>query len=1011
MLEIRFIYILLYKFPVNHQKPYLYGRNKNHTIIDDYLERTENFMKTFKTSNLWKRFLCGALSALMIFGGGRSPTVVDAETINHTHIWATKYDNKNHWEYCTVCGATRNTTAHTFTDHWINDKIAHCDGSNYSIRSCACGYSYKYRESHESSGWCAQVGQGLHFKYCLKCNHYLQTQRCWDKDGHILNCNTRGTCTVCGGVYSRPLHEINNKGICGTCGTHLLEIYNDKVTYSADHTVLTWTVTLKAASGHTIDYLGNAATGTWCVLGNWNWISHTRSDNPDGSITYTNVIKINEKFQEKGVLLFSTGGSIDGYTVMSINFNSPYYYWSDITAPVQNDIIQKDQASANDWATIKQLTLTGTENASDTVWLTIADKSTGEKYVTDAAVSVVDGKYSYTCTPSIEGDTNGRTYVVTAKDRIGNTSTKEFIVSKTDGSCPQLKNGTSLTYTDWTNTAKTITLTFTDYGSGGVQASLGDQIHYQACTKTADGKYQITYTFSDDITGTKVYPLYLKDALGNATDTKLTIGNIDKHTYSISYNLNNGKLSGQPTNYNVESSTFTLPTPTKTGYIFTGWTGSNGTAPQMTVTVNKGTRGNLSYTANWQVNSYKRIIKHWLWGFKQKEGNNPAKEAYLLKQEESDVNFGTSYILDKTSQTTVPNGMFCNDSFGTAGISGTWIRYKFGTTVIQKAYDMYFEYDYYPYDYKISYNLNGGTNSSTNPSTYNVLYGVTLANPSKTGSSFDGWHENMINSDMLEQYKYDDEVAVNGNSVTFYNTLNDNKLNFCAFQIWKDDKLWNGNGGYNQLAEFATPGARTSATYKHSLPSGKYYVRLKVNGSKQDRSTIMPLYLEQGKTYTMGYKVDSFTPEKAVISDIYFVSSDKVTGINEGCNAAFSSTDDLYAKLAKRRTGDISLVALWKYNPVSIKVPQILTGDNTGKSQFRVKCDNIVAGNIAVEPDSSFNYTQDKLAVRAAIKRKSSSSIIDRNNHSVVYDIITDKPLTAGCWQGNFNIKLTLTKG
>lgn len=106
----------------------------------------------------------------------------------------------------------------------------------------------------------------------------------------------------------------------------------------------------------------------------------------------------------------------------------------------------------------------------------------------------------------------------------------------------------------------------------------------------------------------------------------------------------------------------------------------------------------------------------------------------------------------------------------------------------------------------------------------------------------------------------------------------------------------------------------------------------------------------------------------------------------------------------------ITLHAQWSYSPVSVKVPQILTGDHTGKSQFRVKCDGITAGNITVEPDSSFNYTQDKLSVKASIKRKSSSNIINKNNHSVIYDIITDKSLTAGCWQGSFNIKLTLTK-
>lgn len=46
MLEIRFIYILPYKFPVNHQKPYLYGRNKNHTIADDYDRKDEKHENT-----------------------------------------------------------------------------------------------------------------------------------------------------------------------------------------------------------------------------------------------------------------------------------------------------------------------------------------------------------------------------------------------------------------------------------------------------------------------------------------------------------------------------------------------------------------------------------------------------------------------------------------------------------------------------------------------------------------------------------------------------------------------------------------------------------------------------------------------------------------------------------------------------------------------------------------------------------------------------------------------------
>ena len=74
-------------------------------------------------------------------------------------------------------------------------------------------------------------------------------------------------------------------------------------------------------------------------------------------------------------------------------------------------------------------------------------------------------------------------------------------------------------------------------------------------------------------------------------------------SYSISYNLNGGSISNNKTSYNVED-TFTLPKPNKTGYTFEGWTGSNGSTKQTTVTISKGTTGNLNYTANWNKNSY-----------------------------------------------------------------------------------------------------------------------------------------------------------------------------------------------------------------------------------------------------------------------------------------------------------------------------------------------------------------------------------------------------------------------
>ncbi|MDR1779680.1 MAG: InlB B-repeat-containing protein [Tannerella sp.] len=67
--------------------------------------------------------------------------------------------------------------------------------------------------------------------------------------------------------------------------------------------------------------------------------------------------------------------------------------------------------------------------------------------------------------------------------------------------------------------------------------------------------------------------------------------------YPITYTLNGG-TAVNPSSYNT-TQTFTLNNPTRAGKTFTGWTGSNGSTKQLTVTIPTGTTGALSYTAHW----------------------------------------------------------------------------------------------------------------------------------------------------------------------------------------------------------------------------------------------------------------------------------------------------------------------------------------------------------------------------------------------------------------------------
>ena len=80
---------------------------------------------------------------------------------------------------------------------------------------------------------------------------------------------------------------------------------------------------------------------------------------------------------------------------------------------------------------------------------------------------------------------------------------------------------------------------------------------------------------------------------------------IYRYKYSISYNLNSGSLSKtNPTYYYEEDEDIVLNNPTKTGYTFLGWTGSNGSITSTNVVIPGGSTGNKTYTANWKINQY-----------------------------------------------------------------------------------------------------------------------------------------------------------------------------------------------------------------------------------------------------------------------------------------------------------------------------------------------------------------------------------------------------------------------
>ena len=199
-----------------------------------------------------------------------------------------------------------------------------------------------------------------------------------------------------------------------------------------------------------------------------------------------------------------------------------------------------------------------------------------------------------------------------------------------------------------------------------------------------------------------------------STGDKTYIENWKLTEYNIAMDLNGG--SGQEkVVYTMTDEDFELPTPTRNGYEFVGWTGEGITTPQTSVKIPKGSTGNKAYTANWKVIEYTITLD-----------TNGGPVVSPIKYTVEDL-FTLPYILR-------PGYEFAGWTLDGSGmLPFTPLIIYPGTTG-----DLHYKAEWRLAEYTITMDLDGGSGQEK------VVYTITdeefeLPTPTRNGYEFVGW--------------------------------------------------------------------------------------------------------------------------------------------------------------------------------------------------------------------------------------------------------------------------------
>ena len=480
---------------------------------------------------------------------------------------------------------------------------------------------------------------------------------------------------------------------------------------------------------------------------------------------------------------------------------------------------------------------TGSNGESPETTVTIAKGSIGNKTYKANWIANTDTKY---IVETYEMNLSGEYIKVNTEEKVGETDkevladiiikegfTYEGTISTPSGIIAP--DGSTVLKVYYSRNKYTVTIS----KGNGIESVTETESYYYGATVTIDAETKPGYTWSKwESNSEKVAESTDKEYTITVPAEDVTlIATATVNTYTITYDLAGGNLAEGITNkeeYTVETESFTLNNPSKVGYIFTGWTGSNGESPETTVTIAKGSIGNKTYKANWRESS--GII------YKEQTYEMDLNGNYVkVKEEEKDGTTGENISMS----TTAMEGFTYEETLSTP--NGTILAD--GSTVLKVYYSRN--------KYTVTISKGNGIESVTETESYYYGATVTIDAETKPGYTWSKWESN--SEKVAESADKESTITVPAEDVTLTATATVN-----IYTITYD--LAGGNLATGQI----NPVEYTVETESFTLnnPSKVGYTFIGWTGSNGEQPETI-VRIEQGsienKTYVANWIVNEYT--------------------------------------------------------------------------------------------------------------------------------------------------------